>query len=173
MNTGLKLVIGGVAAYLIYEWYLASQNVAAPVAGANQSGGSGATATTTQSTNQQANNAPAEQPRTVSAAQLIAAAGGNAPRTADSWNYFYGQVSGVHQSANLFTPTNRGELISVTTYLARRTAAGLSGLGQIYGVPVYAFADGRGPRGAQMIPQDIRGFTRATGWERARKVNLN
>ena len=51
--------------------------------------------------------------------------------TADSWNYYYSQVSGVHQTANLFLSGNRGQLIDVNTYFARRRAAGLTGLGNV------------------------------------------
>jgi len=48
--------------------------------------------------------------------------------SADEWNWYFSQFSGVPQTADLFTPDNRGETISITEYMSRRTAAGLSGL---------------------------------------------
>ena len=45
---------------------------------------------------------------------------------ADQWNYYYSQGSGQAQTTDLFTPGNRGEMIDVQTYWARRAAKGLS-----------------------------------------------
>lgn len=49
--------------------------------------------------------------------------------SADTWNAYYTQWSGVQQTADLFPPEDRGALLSLTQYLANRTAAGLSGYG--------------------------------------------
>jgi hypothetical protein len=57
--------------------------------------------------------------------RLLAAANHVSPQTADGWNYYYTQVTGVPQTTDLFTPDNREELISQDEYLSRRTAAGL------------------------------------------------
>jgi len=48
--------------------------------------------------------------------------------SADEWNFYYSQASGIPQTADLFTAGNRGEEITLSEYLARRGAAGLSGL---------------------------------------------
>lgn len=48
------------------------------------------------------------------------------PATADAWNFYYAQVTGVPQTADLFDPAvGRDEPISVDVYLSRRVAAGL------------------------------------------------
>lgn len=59
----------------------------------------------------------------VTPAALIAKAKGINQQTADVWNFYYSGISGVHQTANLFTPGNRSELITAETYLARRGGA--------------------------------------------------
>ena len=53
---------------------------------------------------------------------------GDVKLTADQWNWYNAQGSGIQTTADLFTPSNRGELITATEYWNRRRAAGLSGL---------------------------------------------
>jgi len=53
---------------------------------------------------------------------------------ADAWNALFSQFSGVPQTADLFNPDNRGEEISLSTYMQRRTGAGLSGLNGLSGL---------------------------------------
>lgn len=53
---------------------------------------------------------------------------GDAKLTADQWNWYNAQGSGIQTTADLFTPGNRGELITAAEYWSRRRAAGLSGL---------------------------------------------
>ncbi|MCC7497320.1 MAG: hypothetical protein IT160_07070 [Bryobacterales bacterium] len=48
--------------------------------------------------------------------------------TADQWNWYRTEATGILQTADLFTPGNRGELISAYTYHQRRAVAGLSGI---------------------------------------------
>lgn len=48
--------------------------------------------------------------------------------TADQWNWYRTEASGILQTADLFNPANRNELISAETYHSRRAAAGLQGL---------------------------------------------
>jgi len=62
----------------------------------------------------------------VFAVQLIS--GQRRLASADEWNFYYSQASGIPQTADLFTAGNRGEEITLFEYLARRGAAGLSGL---------------------------------------------
>ena len=66
------------------------------------------------------------------AMKVYAAAGSPATLTADQWNYFWSQVSGVHQTANLFPTGNRTAQMNFGQYLAARAAQnlGVSGLGQ-------------------------------------------
>ena len=60
-------------------------------------------------------------------AAYVATMEGRDPRlSADGWNYYWSAYFGVQQTADLFTPGNRGELINFTTYLQRRSSAGLS-----------------------------------------------
>lgn len=59
--------------------------------------------------------------------KLMAANGGRQTATADVWNYHYGQITGTAQSADLFESGRRDSEISIGTYFARRSAAGLSG----------------------------------------------
>lgn len=68
------------------------------------------------------------------ATKVLALAGGNSKMlTADQWNYYWTQASGVHQTANLFPTGNRAALMSFGDYLAARQTAslGVSGLGQL------------------------------------------
>lgn len=97
---------------------------------------------------------------------------------ADAWNALFSQFSGVQQTADLFTPDNRGEEISLTTYIGRRAAAGLSGLngvgvgGVAFGLPIAAARQlaGAGFRaaGAYALRGDHRNTTRPNnpkvGW---------
>lgn len=73
----------------------------------------------------QPGTAPAELPNF---SQWIANTLGPGRRmmSADSWNHYYSQWSGVPQTADLFTPGQRGEEISLTDYLYRRSQQGLS-----------------------------------------------
>ena len=61
------------------------------------------------------------------AARMQQLNGGSNVATADVWNAYYSQLSGVQQTADLFEPGNRDGLISLGTYFARRNSAGLSG----------------------------------------------
>lgn len=56
----------------------------------------------------------------------LLAAGGSQPLTADQWNYYYSQITGIAQTVDLFPPGNRGLLMTVDDYLARRVAAGIT-----------------------------------------------
>ena len=106
------LLFGGIALAVYVLWpYLAG--VSTPVAQTVSTTSSGATT-------------PA--PTGITIQQLQAAAGGDVMLNADQWNFYYSQLSGVHQTTDLFTPGNRGELISAATYMARRAAKGLTGL---------------------------------------------
>lgn len=119
----------------------------------------GVPATQTQQPNQQPPPVQTQQQPPVSAgtqvnntlrAQLISA-GGEAPKNADQWNYYYSAVSGVNQTTDLFPADNRGYLMSVDEYLSRRAAAGLSGMGDIVqvssvpSVPSMSFGGSRAP----------------------------
>jgi len=44
---------------------------------------------------------------------------------ADQWNYYYSELSGVHQSADLFPTGNRTAVMTVSQYFANRAQAGL------------------------------------------------
>lgn len=67
------------------------------------------------------------------AQKVLAMTGPSAMLSADQWNWYWSQASGVPQTADLFSPDNRGELISLKDYVARRTVAGLGGLAVIGG----------------------------------------
>jgi hypothetical protein len=67
------------------------------------------------------------------AEKVLAMTGPSATLSADQWNWYWSQASGVQQTADLFKPDNRGELISLKEYMVRRTVAGLSGLAVIGG----------------------------------------
>jgi hypothetical protein len=47
--------------------------------------------------------------------------------SADEWNFLFSEFSKIAQTADLFNPDNRGEPIALSTYMQRRTDAGLSG----------------------------------------------
>lgn len=67
------------------------------------------------------------------ATKVYAAAGSPATLTADQWNYFWSQVSGVPQTTDLFPAGNRTAPMNFGQYLAARTGKnlGVSGLGQL------------------------------------------
>lgn len=44
---------------------------------------------------------------------------------ADQWNYYYSELSGVHQTTDLFTTGNRSGVMTVAQYFANRAQAGL------------------------------------------------
>lgn len=48
-----------------------------------------------------------------------------AMQSADSWNWYRNEAGKSQVTYDLFTPGNRGELISAVTYLTRRQALGL------------------------------------------------
>lgn len=58
----------------------------------------------------------------------------SAQLTADTWNFYYTQASGREQTTDLFTPGNRGELMSMATYLRRRVSAGVEVASAMAGV---------------------------------------
>lgn len=59
---------------------------------------------------------------------LVWANGGNTNASADQWNYWYTQLSGVQQTADLFVdPNNRSAPMNVNDYVSARGAKGLSG----------------------------------------------
>lgn len=68
---------------------------------------------------------------------LLSASGGVNQLNSDQWNYYVTQITGVTQTGSFFDPSNRGELMDVDTYLARRVAQGqgLSGVGDIVSIP--------------------------------------
>jgi hypothetical protein len=97
------------------------------------------------------------------AAALTTAAGGATSLTADQWNYYWSQISGQTQTVDLFPAGDRGALMSVTAYLAARTAAGLSaalpglaGLGaRALPIPLLFGYDGKG-RPVMIVPKGAR-----------------
>jgi len=125
------LTIGGIGliAYAIYEWLVSSQ---APASAATSAAGSTDTGTTF--TQPAGNPPPAATPQpqplsVITAAVLNSAAAGdpavvNGMATSYVWNYYYSNLSGVHQT---FAPPNPLNAISAATYLALRKSAGLSG----------------------------------------------
>jgi len=89
---------------------------------------------TTTITGQPPAPAPAQQPlanpthdpnqHTPRGRLLLAAGYPQGGLTADAWNYYYAQITGVPQTTDLFG-ADRNELISVDVYLSRRSDAGL------------------------------------------------
>lgn len=84
---------------------------------------------------------------------------------ADQWNYYYAQITGNPQPYDLFTPNNRGELITVDTYLSRRVSAGLTGVGDIIpvgsspGLPSMSFGGSLKRQGAMATLAGLRKHT--------------
>lgn len=61
-------------------------------------------------------------------AKVVAAAGGpGVTLNADGWNYYWGLVTGVPQTADLFPAGNRDALMTFAAYLAARASQGLTG----------------------------------------------
>lgn len=151
MGTLPKLLISGVAAYIIYQWW-ASQAAAAPAAsssGASQlptvtpAQATGSTGGAIQPGNTNLTPAGGVVPAAVQTvkpaitADMLAAAArqqmGSAYTgmlNADQWSWFYKNLS-LLSSPDLFIAGNRGQLIDVNTYMARRAAKGLNGLGAV------------------------------------------
>jgi len=105
----------------------------------------------------------APTPGTISSSmrdQLLKATGGVNSLNADQWNYYWTQIVGVLQTADLFTPGNRGELINVDTYLQRRSAAGL---GAIIRVPSVASIPSMTFGGSLRRPGSMPIMSRSTG----------
>ena len=164
----IKWVLIGGAAYFIYNAWASSQATAAVAPAVSPTPLVGTTTTTTSAgvttstptvvTGTGTNPAPA----TTTAQGLTNAAGGQTQLTADEWNYYWGQVSGVPQTTDLFPAGNRDALMSVDAYLAARSAAGLSptltgfsGLGAI-SLPVpLVFAYGPDKRPTLVIPRGV------------------
>jgi len=67
--------------------------------------------------------------------RLLRASGGVNLLNADQWNWYYGQESSITQTADLFDPSNRGELITPEVYLARRQQAGLGDIVNVPSIP--------------------------------------
>lgn len=65
------------------------------------------------------------------AEKVLAATGAGAQLSADQWNWYWAQASGVPQTADLFPPENRGAVMVLKEYIGRRGAAGLSGLANL------------------------------------------
>jgi hypothetical protein len=168
----IKWVLIGGAAYFIYNAWASSQSTAAvpPAVSPTPVGTTTGTTTTTTSTGVTTSTPTTvvsgtgtnPAPATTTAQGLTQAAGGQTQLTADEWNYYWGQVSGVPQTTDLFPAGNRDALMSVDAYLAARSAAGLSptltgfsGLGAI-ALPVpLVFAYGADKRPVLVIPRGV------------------
>lgn len=149
MGTLPKLVIGGVAAYVIYQWWQSQQAAAAPAAPGSQlptvtpAQATGSTGGAIQPGNTNLTPAGGVVTATVqtvrpsiTADMLVAAARQQQGvkytglLTADQWNWFYANLS-LQSQPELFLAGNRSQLIDVNTYMARRAAKGLAGLGMV------------------------------------------
>jgi len=82
---------------------------------------------------------PAAQPRTVALVTMEllkaaaadparAAAAGNHKMTADQWNWYRAEATGIPQAFDLFPPDDRGYLMTATEYHERRRQANLAGV---------------------------------------------
>ena len=177
MNSTMKLVLGGIGAYLLYQWY--QQNYGQVSTASPQTGASGG-ASTSSTTAQVTGNTPVEQsPTTLVMMQKWADQNGYGGKllTAWQWGYIYSQVRGTQapDPTHVFpgySATN-AKLMSLSEWYAGVKNFGVSGLGDIFQIPAYAFSGGRGPRGHVQSSFRVRGQERASGWERARKVVLN
>lgn len=69
---------------------------------------------------------PMAPPSSPGATALITASSGQTALDADEWNFYWGQVTGVTQTANLYPPTDRTALMSAQDYINARTDAGLN-----------------------------------------------
>ena len=141
------LILGG--GYLAYEYFIApmlATTLATPTTGVTPAATT-VTGTPVSSTNTTAITPVTVTPPTVTpppsghdssgslsalATKVYVAAGSPATLTADQWNYYWSQVSGVHQTADLFPTGNRTAQMNFGQYLAARAAQnlGVSGLGQ-------------------------------------------
>jgi hypothetical protein len=127
----LLLALGG---YVLYEYLYGSPTVTTSAQGGTtvattvptSTGGTTVT-TTPPKVGTGGTGSVAPKVTGVSAQSLQIAAGKNTMLTADQWNYYYSQISGQHQTADLFATGSRGQTIDVNTYLARRATAGLGG----------------------------------------------
>jgi len=127
------LTIGGIGllAYALYEWLLSQQTSTTTAAATQPASGFTPTLTASSPTSVAPPTvvaAPA-QPVVINAASLDAIAAGdpavvNGLATVYVWNYYYSELSGVHQT---FSPPNPTLPISSSVYLAMRQSAGLSG----------------------------------------------
>lgn len=168
MNGTIKLVLGGIGAYFLYQWYQQNYgqvSTTSPQTGA--SGGASSGAITAQVTG----NTPTEQiPTTILMMQQYAQQHNlQEPLTGWQWNWIYQQVRGVPVPTNANNPNNAMKY----TLQEWWSYAHGHGLGAIFQIPAYAFSGGRGPRGHTQSSFRVRGQERASGWERARKVVLN
>jgi len=160
----IKWVLIGGAAYFLYNAWASSQTAAAAVAPAPTPTPAGTTTSgvTTTTPTVVAGTGSNPAPATTTAQGLTNAAGGQTQLTADQWNYYWGQVSGVPQTTDLFPAGNRDALMSVDAYLAARTAAGLSatlsgfsGLGALPLPIPLVFAYGADKRPTLVIPRGV------------------
>ena len=170
MGTVLKWGLIGAAAYFVYQAWASSQAssaAAAPAPGtapapvttstlATVAGGTAPPAPTTPVVAGTGSNPAA----TTTAQALVNAAGGETQLTADEWNYYWTQLSGVNQTADLFPAGNRAALMSVNDYIAARSAAGLpttisgfSGLGVVALRVPLVFAYGADKRPLLVVPR--------------------
>ena len=143
MKTAVKVLIGGAVVYLIYEylkssglwaqWFGGTVAPSLPAGPANVNitppvnvSVTPPPATTTTTT------PPANPPQysTLEQNVLNAAISANAGSpsmqlNADQWNYYWSQVSGITQTADLFPAGNRGALMTFDEYVAARQAQNL------------------------------------------------
>lgn len=143
MKDALKwvLILGG--GYLAWNWYENYTAASTASAGATGSPGVGPGPATTPASSSTPSTpaspttpvapgipgnvtAPPNAPFSALATKVLTAAGGAAKQlTADQWNYYWSQVSGVKQSTDLFPAGNRGALLSFAQYIAARQAKNL------------------------------------------------
>lgn len=171
MTTGMKLALGGIGAFVLYEW-LKGQGYVFP--SFLQSGGSAATGVAP-NVNTAAGNAPVEQqavtPTTIALMLQKSGLNTSVTQTGWQWNYWYAQARGVPIPHSADNP-NDAQQMTIGEWYQYVNAKGVNGLGAIFQIPAYAFSGGRGPRGHLASAVSIRGKEQATGWEKARKVRL-
>jgi hypothetical protein len=123
----------GVGVYFLYRAFASSSgsggfslaSLAQAVTNAFGGGGSPAATTTPVVTTTPPVTVTPVANESQTASALITAAGGVNSLDADQWNYYWSQISGVPQTADLFPPANRGALMDVNAYITARSAAGL------------------------------------------------
>lgn len=155
MNDAVKFLAVGVVGYVVYDMFFKTAAVASTTTGTVSStppasAPSGSAPSTTAGVTTSPGGVVLPAPFTTSAAasladktygpgytptvaQLLASAAGGAGQSADQWNYFYSQLSGVNQTyemLNVPAGTDRGTIYTVQGYLALRSSAGLSGMGR-------------------------------------------